>query len=145
MFAFWERSYSKVYHNITKEQIWQTWTDINNWHTWDSDIEFCKLEQPFEVGSHFTLKPKGAPAVQIKLIEIIKYQKFTDCTKFFGAKMYGTHEIEEIPQGVKLTTTMKVTGPLGFIWRKLVAENIAKTMPEQTDALVARAQSQEKL
>jgi len=37
------------------------------------------------------LKPKGAPAVKIKLTEINEMQNFTDCTKFFGAKMYDTH------------------------------------------------------
>lgn len=37
------------------------------------------------------LKPKGIKAVKITLTEIEKDRKFTDCTHFFGAKMYVTH------------------------------------------------------
>jgi hypothetical protein len=133
----WTRSYNKVFTHVTKEQIWKTWTDINNWPQWNSNVEFCKLEEPFKVGSHFTLKPKKAPAVKIELVKVVEKQKFTDCTRFFGAKMYGTHEMHDEPGGgIKLTVTMKITGPLSFIWRKLVAENIVAKIPQHTQALI---------
>lgn len=135
----WQRSYSKVFPDIKPEDIWHIWTDINNWHTWNPGIEYCKLEQPFAVGNFFTLKPVGAPAVQIQLVAVEKNHLFTDCTRFPGANMYGMHEMQETPEGLRLTTTMTVTGPLGFLWRKLFAEKIVAKTPEQADALVARA------
>jgi hypothetical protein len=73
------------------------------------------------------------------LIEVNKEKTYTDCTHFFGAKMYGTHAMEQEGSGARLTVTMKVTGPLGFFWRKVVAENIVKTLPEQTHNLVKLA------
>ena len=54
----------------------------------------------FIVGNHFTLKPKGVPAVKITLVEIDEGKKFTDCTRFFGAKMYDTHAMEETADGL---------------------------------------------
>ncbi len=135
----WRESYSKVFHDVKPESIWRVWIDINNWHVWNPGIEFCQFEKPFAVGNYFTLKPVGAPAVKIQLVEVLENHKFTDCTSLFGAKMYGEHELSVENEGIRLTTTMIITGRLGFLWRKFLGEKIAAKVPEQTEALVALA------
>lgn len=137
----WTRTHSKIYPGVKKEAIWRLWSDVNNWTNWQEDLDSCKMSGPFAAGNHFLLKPKGAPTFKIKLIEVQEGKKFTDCTKFFGAKMYDTHALEETPEGLRLTSTLVVTGPLQFLWAKLVAQNIANTLPQQMDALVSFARS----
>ena len=124
------------------QDIWRLWTDVNNWPKWDPDIISCEMTGKFEKGNHFFLKPKGGPKVKIQLIEVIPGKSFTDCTRFPGAKMYGRHEIKKIEEGVLLKTTMTIKGPLSFIWRKIVAENIVKNMPQQLEGLVNLARKQ---
>jgi hypothetical protein len=140
----WTRTYSKNFKGLSKDSIWKLWTDVNNWPTWHGDLEYCKMNGPFKVGNYFILKPKGAPAVKISLVEIKEGRKFTDCTHFWGAKMYDTHEIEETKDGIRLTNTLVVTGVLKFIWIKLVAQNVALTVPQEMEALVSLAQSKQK-
>lgn len=135
----WQRIYCKSFQDIKPKAIWHVWTDINNWSTWNPGIEYCTLKEPFALGSSFTLKPIGAPAVQVKLVAVEPQRMFTDCTFFLGAKMYGMHTIEETEQGINLTTTVTITGPLGFLWRTLVGKKVAAKMAEQTDALIERA------
>ena len=134
----WTKSHSIVTTEATKEQMWKLFADVNNWHTWDSGIEFATMEGKFEKGNHFILKPKGGPKVKIALVETIENKKFVDCTTFPLAKMYGEHTFEETKEGLRITTTMKVEGALGFLWRKLVAQGIVdglpKEMPEQVKA-----------
>jgi len=137
----WTRTYSKTFKNIKKESIWRIWTDVNNWPKWHGDLDYCKLEGAFAVGNHFMLKPKGIKAVKIELTHIEKGRKFTDCTPFFGAKMYDTHELEETPDGLRLTNTLTVTGPLKFLWIKLIAQNVADSVPHEMEALVELARS----
>ena len=137
----WTRTYSKTFKNINKEAIWRIWTDVNNWPKWHGDLDYCKLEGAFTVGNHFMLKPKGIKAVKIELTHIEEGRKFTDCTPFFGAKMYDTHELEETPDGLRLTNTLVVTGPLKFLWIKLVAQNVADSVPQEMEALVELARS----
>jgi hypothetical protein len=43
--------------------------------------------------------------------------------------------------GTEVRTTMRVKGPLAFLWDRLVVRGIAEGMKEQTDALVSRARS----
>lgn len=138
----WTKTHSKIYTGIQKDSVWRLWTDVNNWSTWHEDLDYCKMEGAFTVGNHFKLKPKGSPAVKIELVEIEEGKKFTDCTTFPGAKMYDTHELEETDQGLRLLNTLVVTGPLRWIWVKLVAQKVASTVPQQMDALVKLARGE---
>jgi hypothetical protein len=125
----WTKSYSITTKAVSKEQMWKLFADVNNWHRWDTGIEFAKLDGKFEKGSHFVLRPKGGPNVKIELIETIENKGFTDLTKFPLARMYGKHVFEERPEGLKITTTMSVKGILGFLWIKLVAQKIVEALP----------------
>jgi len=135
----WTKSYSIVTKEVTKEQMWKLFADVNNWHTWDEGIEFAKMEGEFEKGNHFLLKPKGGPKLNIEFIETIENVKFVDLTKFPLAKMYGEHLFEETPQGLKITTTMKVEGLLAFLWIKLVAKGIVDGLPNEMQMQIKTA------
>ena len=137
----WVKEHSKIYQGIKKEDIWRIWTDVNNWSAWHGDLDYCKMNGDFKVGSFFMLKPKGAPAVKIELIDIVDGSKFTDCTTFFGAKMYDTHMMEETENGIRLTNKLVVTGILQFVWIKLVAQHVANTVPDEMDELVTLARA----
>lgn len=132
----WVKSYSKVYQNLKKEDVWRAWSDVNNWPKWDNELEYCKMDNKFMEGSQFILKPKGAPKVKIILSEVKLNEKFTDYCKFLGATMYDAHELKETSEGLRITNTITVTGLLGFIWVNLVAKNVANSIPKQMDALV---------
>ena len=40
---------------------------------------------------------------------------------------------------LEIRATMRIEGPLALLWRKLVAEGVAKGMPAQTEQLVEKA------
>lgn len=132
----WTRTFSKTYTGLDKEKVWAIWTDVNNWPSWHGDLDYCKLEGDFAVGSFFMLKPKGAPAVKITLTEIIEGREFTDCTRFVGAKMYDTHRMKETKEGLCLSNKLVITGPLKWLWIMLVAKKVADSVPEEMEALV---------
>jgi hypothetical protein len=135
----WTKSHSIVTREVTKEQLWKLFANVNAWTTWDEGIESAKMEGRFEKGNHFILRPKGGPTVKIKLIETTENKSFTDMTTFPLAKMYGEHVFEETPEGLRITTTMKVEGILGFFWRKVVAQPIVDALPKEMIAQVKYA------
>ncbi|MFL9481299.1 SRPBCC family protein [Chitinophagaceae bacterium LWZ2-11] len=120
----WTRTHSITTKEVTKEQLWKLFTNVNNWHTWDNAIEYAQMDGEFTKGNHFFLKPKGGPKVKISLLETIPNEKYIDCTHFPLAKMYDTHSFEETPEGLKFTNVITVKGPLSFLWIKLVAQKI---------------------
>lgn len=127
----WIQSHTLVTREVTKEQLWKLFSDVDRWHTWDAGVEYARLLGKFEVGAQFILKPKKGPQVKIKLVEVIENRKFVDCTTFPLAKMYGEHTYEDTPEGLRMTTTMKVVGPLSFLWRRIVAQEIADALPAE--------------
>ena len=135
----WTKSHSIVTKEVTKEQMWKLFADVNNWHTWDEGIEFAKLEGKFEKGNFFTLRPKGGPNVKVELLETVENKSFLDVTKFPLAKMFDNHTFEETPQGLKITNTISVTGVLGFLWRKIVAQKIVDSLPNDMQTQIKAA------
>ena len=135
----WTKSYSITTREATGKQMWKLFADVNNWHTWDAGIDYAKMDGPFEKGNHFILKPKGGPKVKIELAETTKDKGFTDLTKFPLAKMYGEHRFEETSEGLKITTTMTVHGFLSPLWVKLVARDIANSLPVEMEQQIKTA------
>ncbi|MBK7635986.1 MAG: SRPBCC family protein [Saprospiraceae bacterium] len=135
----WTKSHSIVTNEVTKEQMWKLFADVNNWHTWDEGIEFAKMEGKFEKGNFFTLRPKGGPNVKVELLETVENKSFLDVTKFPLAKMFDNHTFEETPQGLKITNTISVTGVLGFLWRKIVAQKIVDSLPNDMQTQIKAA------
>ncbi|MEP6646052.1 MAG: SRPBCC family protein [Saprospiraceae bacterium] len=135
----WTKTYSIETNEVTKEQMWKLFSEVNQWHLWDKGIEYAKIEGKFEKGNTFLLKPKGGPKVKIELVEALENRRFTDYTKFPLAEMYGEHTFEETSKGLKITTTMKVKGLLGFLWVKLVAKGIADGLPVEMKEQLAYA------
>jgi hypothetical protein len=48
-----------------------------------------------------------------------------------GAAMYDDHQFEETPEGIRITSTMTVVGVLGFLWRKIVVQDIVDKLPAE--------------
>jgi hypothetical protein len=137
----WTKSYSTTVKGTDVDRLWQIWSDVDAWHTWQSDLDYAKLEGVFAAGSTFLLKPKGGPRVRIALLSVEPKRRFVDLTRFPLARMYGAHEFIARGDEVEIRTSVTVEGPLGFLWRKLVGEGVAKSLPEQTRGLVARARA----
>lgn len=135
----WSKSYSETVDGVKAGQIWKVWSDVNQWHTWQDDIEFAKLDGEFVTGSIFQFKPKGGPNIKIELTEVKLNRSFEDLTKFPLAKMYDTHELIDHGDKLEIKTTIRIEGPLSFLWRKLVAEDVAKGMSKQTRSLIEKA------
>lgn len=137
----WTKSYSQKIENINPEKIWSVWTDVNQWSVWQDDIEFAKLEEKMALGSKISFRPKGGPTIKLEIIDYVDNKKFTDLTRFPLAKMTDVHELIIEGNSVEIKSTVSIEGPLAFLWKKLVAENVVKDLPKQTQSLIDRIRS----
>ena len=137
----WSKTYSKKVTGLRAAQVWKVWTDVNQWHTWQSDIEYARMDGEFKVGNTFLLKPKGEPKVKIEIIQVEPNRQFTDLTRFPGSKMFGFHQFVIHGDELEIKTTMSINGPLSFLWKKLVAEGVANGMRAQTEKLIEKARN----
>jgi len=132
----WEKSYSITVPDVEPSQIWAIWSDINIRPKWDDDTEWATIEGCFEKNAIYCMKIKGGPKLKMKITECIPNHLFTDTYQFPLARLDGIHKMEPVSNGLCITTTIRITGPLFWFWRKLIAEKIVATLPHQTDLLV---------
>jgi len=135
----WIKTHSTTVSGIEPSQIWKIWSDINNRPQWDLDTEWAELKGPFVKGAIFHFKPKGGPKLSMQITECIPNECFTDCFKIPFARLYGIHQMESTNEGLKIITSIKVVGVLGWLLRKIVAEKVAAEVPEQTAMLIKLA------
>jgi hypothetical protein len=112
---------------------------VNGWAGWQADIEYARLEGAFEAGRVFKFRPKGGPELHIELTEATPLKSYADLTRFPLARMHDSHEIVDHGDCIEIRNTLTVTGPLGFLWRKLVAEDVAAGIEGQTRNMIEQA------
>src|SRR3989338_5247276 len=136
----WRKSYETTTREITAEQIWAVLSDVNHWHEWDDAISYARIAEPFKTGANIELKPKKGPKVHIEVLDCQPPNTFTDLARFPGALMTNRHDITYDPTGALVVkTTCTVSGPLGFLWRKLVAESIVHDFSDHTQKQIEAA------
>jgi len=126
----WQKTEKIVTKELTKEQMWKLYQNIESFPIWDNGIEWTKLHGAFAVGSHYTLKPKGWPEADIEIIHLEEFRQFDDVTHFFWAEMYGYHSLGETPEWLEISVTMRVEGWMSWFWVMVVASGIIRELPE---------------
>jgi hypothetical protein len=136
-------THSQRVSGLRAEKVWRVWTDVNRWNEWQDDLELARLDGEFRKGATFLLRPRGGPNVKVELVNVEPNVNFTDLTRFPLARMTAAHDL--IPRGneLEVRTTITVTGPLAFLWSRLVARGIVAGLPKQTKALIERARGLE--
>jgi hypothetical protein len=74
-------------------------------------------------------------------IDEIQPYRLVDTAHLFMAKMRTSHEYVQSDNQTNIRFSVEVWGPLGFFWRKVVAENQIKEAASQTDALISYART----
>ena len=138
------KSYSKLYKDVKKEDIWDLWADAGNWIKWHTGLDYCKLEGDFKTGNYLILKQRGVGIVKLFLTEVEKEKKFTASANFFGAKIHYTRAMEEKPEGLMVTYTMHITGLLKWWWYLIMKSKLVDCMPHDVDKLVEVARKHHK-
>jgi hypothetical protein len=135
----WSRTYSKTVRKLEASRVWKVWSDVNRWHFWQDDIDYARLEGEFVTGGRLRFKPRGGPELTLELTEVRAPSTFTDVTRFPLARMIDSHELVASADGLEIRTTIRMEGALAFLWRKMVGEDVARSLPQQTEKLIAEA------
>ena len=125
----WKGEYRTV-TDVPAQKLCDAIADVNNWNKWDEALEFARLDGPAGAGAKFLLKPKGGPNVKTTIDEMRPF-RFVDTAHLLGARMRTTHEYVQRGSDTEIRFVVEVWGVLGFVWRRVVAENQVKEAPRK--------------
>jgi hypothetical protein len=122
------------------KEIWNLWQDVPNWNSWDHEIEYSRLDGPFETGTTGILKPKGGPKVKMQLTRVEPMHLFQDVANLPLATILVTHTLREIEGKTEVTHQIKMEGPLAFFFAFVIGRKMKKGLPGAMQALIKQAE-----
>ncbi|MFF7240870.1 polyketide cyclase [Streptomyces collinus] len=106
----WEYEHS-IETSAAPEAIWRLWADVENWGTWNAEIEKIETDGPFVAGTQITMTPPGDDPVLLRIAEAVEDELFVDEARFDGLLLRTVHRIDRIDRNrIRVTYRMEITG-----------------------------------
>jgi uncharacterized protein YndB with AHSA1/START domain len=126
----------------SREALWRVLRDLDQWATWDTSMEWVRLQGPFQVGSQVTMKPKGQDPITSVIVEASENRRYADQTDLGEVTLRFSHTLEPLAGGgTRVTHRLQITGPAADQVGPELGPAITEDFPEAMDALLARAAS----
>jgi uncharacterized protein YndB with AHSA1/START domain len=124
------------------EQVWRVLRDLDQWASWDTSMEWVRLQGPFQVGSQVVMKPKGQDPITSVIVQATKNRVYADQTDMGEVTLRFSHTLEPLEGGgTRVTHRLEITGPAADQVGPELGPAITEDFPEAMDALLARAAS----
>jgi Polyketide cyclase / dehydrase and lipid transport len=117
------------------------WADMATWPQWNTDTEWVRLDGPFAAGSTGQLKPKGGPKVTFVIETLVPDREFVDVSRLLGARLTFAHEVSEAAGRTQVDVTVAMTGPLGWLWTRILGKGLRGQLQGDLDRLVEVAEN----
>lgn len=122
-------------------EVWRRWEDVGTWQEWDDGIEWCRLDGAFVAGGKGRLRPRGGPTVRFTLLEVVPGVGFRDRSHLPLASLDFTHGLEPVDGGVRITHRVEISGPLGWLFGRLMGAGFRAGLPATVRSLAAAAEA----
>jgi hypothetical protein len=123
----------------TPMQIWRTWQDVENWKTWDQEIELSQIDGPFQTGTHGSTKFINTPLFKTLLTQVEPYKLVVQETYLSFAKVISYQSMSQIGGKTRVTFQVEIRGPLSFFFACMLGRFIKKKIPVEMEGMLKRA------
>jgi hypothetical protein len=125
--------------DVSIDKLWNVMGDIERWHTWDNEIQYCKLHGKVAKGESYTMKPKFAPKVKMTIEEHQAPNLHVDLTHLPLGRMRIQHIFTQKGDKTVIQIKVEIWGALGFLWQKFIGEKVASGMEANVNAFIRAA------
>jgi uncharacterized protein YndB with AHSA1/START domain len=126
--------------STSPDLLFRAIADVASWPDWDPEIESVEPPSAVAAGTGFALKPRGGPRVRMTIEDVEANRRFVDVSHLPLARMRTSHEFTPEAGGTRVRLTIEVSGPLAFLWDRIVARKQASGAQAQTAAFARYAQ-----
>lgn len=123
----------------TPMQIWRTWKDVENWKTWDRQIELSRIEGPFQTGTAGCIKFVGTPLFKTLLTQVEPHKLVVQETYLSFAKVISYQSMNQVAGKTQMTFQVEIRGPLAFFFACMLGRFIRKKIPIEMEEMLKRA------
>lgn len=136
----WDYEHS-VETTAAPQALWQLWADVENWGSWNAEIERVEIDGPFAVGSQILMTPPGDEPIQLRIAEVVNGELFVDEARFDELLIRTAHRLDRLDGGrVRVVYRMEITGAGADQVGPEIGPAITADWPETMASLVELAQ-----
>jgi hypothetical protein len=126
----WSTSSSIDAPGLSASAVWSAaYADASAWPAWNDALASAELLGPFAAGSRARARFRTGLRLRFTLVEVEPERVFTDESRLPGARMGHRHELEPMADGVRLTNTIYIRGPLARLWAPILGPQAKKGLP----------------
>jgi hypothetical protein len=113
------------------------WADMDSWPEWSTDLQWARLDGPFEVGSSGALKPARGPKTAFRIDQLDPGRTYVDVSRLPGARLTFSHITTELPDGgCQIDVSVTLAGPASWLWARILGSGMRASTQADLDRLV---------
>ncbi len=139
----WEFEHT-IETNASTEAVWNLYSDVSTWPSWDEGIEAVTLQGPFEPGTEGVLTPAGQGPLPFRMVEATPGRGFVDETEVQGAVLRFIHRLFPLDGGgTRITHRVEIDGPGADDMGPQMGPQITAGIPQTMESLAGHALGRE--
>ncbi|WP_427160570.1 SRPBCC family protein [Aliinostoc sp. HNIBRCY26] len=123
------------------DRIWNIWTDVKNWPTWDTELEFASLDGNFALNAQGKLKSKNAPVSTFLISQWEPQKSYTFTTVLPLCQLNVRRYLTQNQGKTYFTHEVSFTGLLSFVFSNLLGRKFQTVLPKVMDNIRRLAES----
>jgi hypothetical protein len=115
--------------NAPREAVFAVYQRTEGWPLWDDEVRAVDLPAGLVAGASGSLTPRKGPQARVKVTSVVKNGSFVvEAALPFCVMSFG-HDLTDEGTSTRAVHSVSFTGPLAFIFRRLIGRDIARTLP----------------
>jgi hypothetical protein len=119
------------------------WIHHDSWGEWSPDTEWVRLDGPVALGATGVIKPTGGPKTRFTISALEPDHEYTDTSFLPGAKLVFQHLVTERSGRTELDVAVSMTGPLAWLWARVMGGGFRESTKADLDRLVALVEAEQ--
>ena len=124
------------------DRVWAIWTDTATWGEWNPNVTTMEMPPPVALGKQGVMHTPAGQHHQMKVVEYEPYRSFTLETSVIPLSRFRfTCRVQPQVDKTEVTQSVKVVGPMGWLFDPMMGDQIAKDFDAVLDGLVKKAEA----
>jgi uncharacterized protein YndB with AHSA1/START domain len=124
------------------EKVWAIWTDTTTWGEWNPNVTTMEMPAPVALGKEGLMNTPAGQHHQMKVVAFEPGRSFTLETSVIPLSSFQfTCRVEPAGGKTRVTQSVKVVGPMGWLFDPMMGDGIAKDFDTVLDGLVEKAEA----
>jgi uncharacterized protein YndB with AHSA1/START domain len=128
--------------SASPEKVWQVWTDTSTWGEWNPNVTTMDMTPPIALGKTGVMNTPSGQHHQMRVVDVQPGRSFTLETSVIPLSTFRfTCNVEPVAERTRISQTVKVVGPMGWLFDPMMGDRIAQDFDKLLDGLAGKAEA----